>query len=111
MKDRRKEILNHLNSHDDAFYFKKSKRIKKPLAWDDLQQAIFEIDDLKDNLEKAEICIKEACKQAITEEMHGKETLKMFSLAYPLSWSETLIKLIKNLRDAIDVIGIGEDHG
>ena len=52
MSDRLEEIIDHLNSHDDAFYFKHGKIIKRPLAWDDIQQAIFEIDELKTELEK-----------------------------------------------------------
>ena len=56
MSDRLEEIIDHLNSHDDAFYFKHGKIIKRPLAWDDIQQAIFEIDELKIKLEK---CRKE----------------------------------------------------
>jgi len=40
-------------NHDDAFYFKQGKMIRKPLAWDDIQQAIFAIDELKSELEKS----------------------------------------------------------
>ena len=68
MSDRLEEIIDHLNSHDDAFYFKHGKIIKRPLAWDDIQQAIFEIDELKTELEKS---------RAEVERLHENENVEM----------------------------------